>query len=453
MSIKTLQGDNRETLATLPESSIHMAVTSPPYWALRSYLPADSPLKGFELGQEPTPELFIENLVDVFRSVRRVLRDDGTLWVNLGDSYAASGMGGNPEESEHRKQATNAGSLISGRKPAEGLKPLDRVGIPERFALAMQQDGWYWRDVIVWRKPAPMPISVNGWRWEKCRVKVKGKYGPDNPHPSKTNGINYDRGNDAPSAVWSDCPGCKKCDKNDGYVLRKGSWRTTAAHEYIFMFAKTASYFCDAEAMKVPSNPAYADREHKPKGSFNGKLDDANSGNPNKAFRAVSPSANPRSVWTINTEPLKAKHYAAFPSELPRRCIRAGTPDKGCCPECGAPWARIVDKTRTATRPGNDTKITGDRMNDGNRDAQRHVSESRTVGWRPTCGCDAGEPVPCVVLDPFGGSGTTGLVGQMMGRDVVLCELNPEYIDIQRDRCEETAPLLLSVESTPTGTE
>lgn len=425
MTIRTLQGDNRETLATLDECSVHMAVTSPPYWALRSYLPADSPLKGFELGQEPTPELFVENLVDVFRSVRRVLRGDATLWVNIADTYAQDG---------------------------------NRVGIPQRFALAMRADGWICRDEIIWHKPAPMPSSVNGWRWEKCRVKVKdgGRGGRGNQTSFKNGHNNLSQKERAETdAQWTDCPGCAKCEKNDGLVLRKGSWRTTAAHEYIFMFAKTASYFCDAEAMRIPSNPDSVKRAYRGN-SESHKMTTGAPGQPAHSLSAARDrgdgygnptSANPRSVWTITTEPLKAKHYAAFPSELPRRCIRAGTPDKGCCAKCGAPWARIVESKRTPTRPGNDTKITGDRMNDGNRDAQRHVSESRTTGWRPTCGCDAGKPVPCKVLDPFGGSGTTGLVAQMMGRDVVLCELNPDYIDIQRDRCEEIAPLLMSIEA------
>jgi DNA modification methylase len=407
-----LPGDCRETLTTLAPGSVHMAVTSPPYWGLRSYLPADHPLKALEIGSEPTPEAFIANLIDVFRAVRRVLRDDGTVWVNLGDTYG--GSRGNKMPAPNTKWA-----IAEADTPGNGkgdTTRLNRVGIPERFALAMQADGWYWRDTIIWHKPAPMPTSVNGWRWERCRVKTKSQW-ETGTHPSQTIGLQSNLKANPASAEWRPCPGCPKCRAHDGWVLRKGSWRHTCAHEYIFMFSKGPKYMVDAEAVKV-----------------------------------IGPDgipSNPRSVWTIGPQPLKHKHYAAYPEELPRRCILAGTPDKGCCPKCGSPWARMVELDRWNDREERQGLVKGNpnperhEQRIHNTNGQTSGSVGRTVGWLPTCDCNAGEPVPCTVLDPFGGSGTTAIAARMMGRNAISCELNQEYIDIMAKRDAETAPLLL----------
>jgi len=147
-----LTGDCRATLATLPPESVNCCVTSPPYWGLRDYGVAG------QIGQEPTPEAFVSALVGVFAAVRRVLRDDGTLWLNLGDSYAAStrGAGG------IGKQHSNAGSVIGDRSWCipHGLKPKDLIGIPWRVAFALQADGWWLRSDIIWAKPNPMPESI-----------------------------------------------------------------------------------------------------------------------------------------------------------------------------------------------------------------------------------------------------------------------------------------------------
>lgn len=151
MSVQILVGDALEKLKTMPDQSVHCCVTSPPYYGLRDY-----GVEG-QMGLEKTPEEYVAKMVEVFREVRRVLRDDGTLWLNLGDSYANSGMGGNPDESRHRKQATNAGSLIAGRRGQ--AKQL--LGIPWRVAFALQSDGWILRQDIIWHKPNPMPESVN----------------------------------------------------------------------------------------------------------------------------------------------------------------------------------------------------------------------------------------------------------------------------------------------------
>lgn len=413
MTISILHGDCRETLKTLPECSVHMAVTSPPYWALRSYLPAGHELKALELGSETTPDEFVANLVGVFREVRRVLRDDGTLWVNLGDTYAASGRGGGGGSFQDGDVGTKIDASNSRRKPVDGYQPLDRLLIPAHFALAMQADGWLLRDEIIWHKPSPMPSSVDGIRWERCRVKVNGRSVTNDKRGGFRQGTrNVERDGAAHRvAEWSDCPGCPKCRDNDGWVLRRGSWRTTAAHEMIYLFAKTRDYYCDAEAVRTPSGE-------------NG-------------------TANPRSVWTIGPEPLRRKHYAAYPSEIPRRCILAGTSAKGVCSKCGAPWARMVEKPKVGTWHKHTNDEAGGQCGQEKTYDRGSWPEAKTIGWRSTCDCNAGDPVPATVLDPFGGSGTTAIAAKLLGRNAILCELNPEYIEIQQARFNETAPLLM----------
>lgn len=160
MNLAIIQGDALECLARMTSASVQCCVTSPPYWGLRDYGVAG------QLGLEKTPEEYVAKMVAVFREVRRVLRDDGVLFLNLGDSYAASGMGGNPEESEYRKQATNAGSLIHGRKAPAGLKPKDLCGIPWRVAFALQADGWYLRQDIIW--------CLSGGTWLYVKTETSG---------------------------------------------------------------------------------------------------------------------------------------------------------------------------------------------------------------------------------------------------------------------------------------
>jgi DNA modification methylase len=169
MGVNILVGDCRDRLKELPDASVHCCVTSPPYFGLRDYGVAG------QIGLEPTPDQFVSEMVDVFREVRRVLRDDGVLWLNMGDSYAASGRGGNPVHSEHQKQATNRGSrsffhkeaIESGAidrkwvKPPEGYKQKDLIGIPWQVAFALRADGWYLSQWLPWLKRNPMPESAN----------------------------------------------------------------------------------------------------------------------------------------------------------------------------------------------------------------------------------------------------------------------------------------------------
>jgi len=297
-AVTIYRGDCREVLKGLPDGSIHCCVTSPPYWGLRDYG------HDGQIGLEQTPEAYVAEMVAVFREVRRILRDDGTLWLNLGDSYA-TGSGGNVTSSA--KQQSNRGTDIAPRKPYRDgvIKPKDLVGIPWRVAFALQADGWYLRQDIIWHKPNPMPESVT----DRC----------------------------------------------------------TKSHEYIFLLAKSERYYYDNEAIKEDaSGRACGNKAGGKSGSPQDGLEIRN-------FSAVSDkkyhTRNRRSVWTIPTKPYKGAHFATFPPKLIEPCILAGCPAGG------------------------------------------------------------------TVLDPFGGSGTTGMVASGNGRRAVLVELNSNYVEMINDRC------------------
>lgn len=264
-----------------------------------------------------------------------------------------------------------------------GHKPKDRINIPHMFADAMREDGWTLRDECVWFKPNPMPSSTTD--------------------------------------------------------------RTTCAHEFLFMFSKKARYYYDGEAIKEKSKDSSVSHAAK----YCHKKANGGRGNPDRKdgdrwYGGVGcgETRNRRSVWRISTKPYKGSHYATFPPKLVEPCVLAGTSAKGCCPACLAPWVRVVRRERVATRPGNDSKVTGDSMTDGNRDPQRHVTRTETVGWAAGCDCDAGEPVPCVVLDPFVGSGTTLQVANEHGRRAIGCDLDERNLTLIRRRMELVQPLL-----------
>lgn len=297
-------GDCIETMRRLPAGSVHTCVTSPPYFGLRDY-----GVDG-QIGLEPTPDEYVAALVAVFREVRRVLRDDGTLWLNLGDSYAAN-RGCQVEQSKGGPKHGPAQAVGGrGQKASDyGLKPKDLIGIPWRVAFALQADGWYLRQDIIWHKPNPMPESVT----DRC----------------------------------------------------------TKAHEYIFLLSKSPRYYFDHEAIKEPAtgrNPG--NKAHKYVAAYDAS--DTEEHRTKAGLLAVGPreTRNRRSVWTVATKPFKGAHFATFPPDLIEPCILAG------CPEGGT------------------------------------------------------------VLDPFGGAGTTGLVATQAGRNAVLCEINPEYVEMARKRID-----------------
>ena len=353
-----LNGDVIDCLRSLPDACVQCVVTSPPYWGLRDY-----GVEG-QIGLEPTPEEYVEKMVEVFREVWRVLRDDGTLWLNLGDSYNGSwGAGG-----DYAPGGLKAGQPKYPGRRISALKPKDLVGIPWRVAFALQEGGWYLRSDIIWSKPNAMPESVTD--------------------------------------------------------------RPTKSHEYVFLLAKQARYFYDAYAVREAQNRVGgAGNRNYRAGSENGREAEGQSNRPNPAGR------NRRTVWEIATQPTPEAHFATFPEALVEPCIKAGTSERGACPECGAPWRRVTERGENTGKNGrydaSETTLRNDAAKHSGRIGETPV---HTVGWQPSCTCGTGETVPCVVLDPFGGSGTVAKVARDLGRSSILIEINPEYVQIAKKR-------------------
>lgn len=477
---KVLQGDARETLPTLPAGIAQCCVTSPPYWGLRSYLKPGHPLKALEIGSEKTPELYIQHLLDVFREVRRVLRDDGTMWVNLGDSYFGSGQGFGDTKTTNK----NHHGSRERKKPEWadcGLKPKDLLGMPWRVAFALRDDGWFLRSAVVWAKGVSfcktysgsvMPESVNGWRWERCRVKVKDHADHETALQARVDEIGGDRAragldvrkDRAANDVWSDCPGCAKCEATGGYVLRRGSWRPTSAYEMVFMFAKSETYYGDAEAVKEASLSTWNSKTFERDGTGRTKNEqvgmatrgvDTYHDDQNKTGR------NLRNVWTINPQAFKGSHYATFPEALVEPCVKACTSEKGQCPKCGSPWVRVIERGKScwdARKEAGEPIRKGDAAETiqqtysagwgcGKHNAWKAEHPDSTLGWRPSCSCPPAEPVPQIILDPFGGSGTVAQVAYRLGRDFIVCELNEAYLPhIDRRMEREAIPLFSNME-------
>ena len=260
-----LQGDVIERLKDIEDNTIQCVVTSPPYWGLRDYGEDN------QLGLEETPEEYVENMVKVFREVKRALKDDGTLWLNLGDTYVANKGNSKAGFNERyfgkkfktdKQSDTYKNTNITIKNPNA---PKNLVGIPWRVAFALQQDGWYLRQDIIWHKPNPMPESVT----DRC----------------------------------------------------------TKSHEYIFLLTKSANYYYDAESIKEPSIE-YGRDKRSDKGNirYEGKRTiDKEGKNGQQSFVTINEKRNKRSVWKINTKPYKNAHFAVFPEKLPELCIKAGS--------------------------------------------------------------------------------------------------------------------------------
>ena len=311
--IMILVGDSIDVLKTIEGNTVQTCVTSPPYYGLRDY-----GHKG-QIGQEETPDAYIARLVEVFREVRRVLKPDGTLWLNLGDSYAGSNQGAGtklPSEKQLSNRGTNYQTTEEHKSKLsriDGYKPKDLLMIPARVAIALQADGWYLRSEIVWHKPNPMPESVKD--------------------------------------------------------------RPTKAHEMIYLLAKSPKYFYDAEAVMEEA----VTKENRPPAVVRERIYNYNSKNnqlrkdPRFATRPISVKSsyetrNRRDVWTVATKPYKGAHFATFPPDLIEPCVLAGSRE-------------------------------GD-----------------------------------VVLDPFGGSGTTGYVARKHGRKYIIIDINPKYAELAKQR-------------------
>lgn len=318
MSWEIREGDCLESLRAMPAGSVQCCVTSPPYWGLRDYGHGD------QLGMEETPDLFVANMVKVFSEVRRVLRDDGTLWLNIGDSYAAStrSAGASMSSTLATKPTANktAAQRAQGtwRTQLAGMKPKDLCGIPWLLAFALRADGWYLRSEIIWAKPNPMPESVTD--------------------------------------------------------------RPTKAHEQVFLLTKSPRYFYDADAVREPIKPSSthsglnSDPATKKWGADanNSRNDNDWSGERFADYRGP----NKRTVWKVPTQGFPGAHFATFPPKLIEPMILAGS------------------------KPGD------------------------------------------TILDPFSGSGTTGMVALRHDRSYIGLELNPEYAELSRNRIRDDAPLL-----------
>lgn len=377
----------------LPDESVQCVVTSPPYWGLRKYKGEQDLIWGGDAncihefvmqerskenfqscaygrghayttietsewqegfcrcvawrgayGLEPTVEMYVAHTVEILREIRRVLRKDGVVFWNIGDSY----------------QSGN-------RLPQLGLKPKDLCLIPARVALAAQQDGWWVRSRIIWAKPNPMPESVTD--------------------------------------------------------------RPTDAYEDIILLTKSARYFWDAEAVKEKAaETTIADLRTNDDGV---RRDRGYPGAPsNGGTNLGGPSGyrNMRNVWEFPTQPYSGAHFATFPEEIPRRAILAGTSSRGACVQCGAPWQRLVEPSPEYAQFLGKTIVVQDERFGKGRSAhpegfQSVNAEYITVGWEPTCKCRCEKTNACLVLDPFGGSGTTARVAIELNRRVVLLDL------------------------------
>lgn len=331
---RIITGDCLETLRTLPAGTAQCCVTSPPYYGLRDY-----GVEG-QIGLEETPDAFVDRLVEVFREVRRVLRDDGTLWLNIGDSYSANAgqrtrggppsasstlagnghFGGGPKlrampaiESDgyaRRGREQRARSAFRGGD----VKAKDLIGIPWMLAFALRADGWFLRSDIIWHKPNPMPESVID--------------------------------------------------------------RPTSAHEHVFLLSKAERYFYDAEAIAEEAT-GEAPGNTKPVTRLPGERNGSNANVRGSLHKiGARERRNSRNVWTIASQPFFGAHFATMPRALAERCIKAGS------------------------KPGD------------------------------------------TILDPFGGAGTTGLLADRLGRNAILCEINPAYAEMASKRLTADAPLL-----------
>ena len=361
MTVDFLEGDVREVLKTLPNDHFDCAVTSPPYWGLRDYgVPG-------QIGLEPTLKEYIENMVNICGEIRRVMKPTGCFFLNVGDfsycsighkksgsGYGTTGLAGGIAQHHHPLRRENNAKL-------EGLKHKDLCMVPNRLAIALQDDGWYVRSEIIWHKPSCMPESVTD--------------------------------------------------------------RPTQAHEKIWLLTKNSRYYYDAQAVAQYLSS-------KPHAPSNKKLDESrNDRNSMNKIWGLQGYANLRNVWTINSKGYEGAHFATFPPALVERCIRAGSSAHGCCSICGSPYERVIEKGESLkewkelcgadSHGGYNGVAQKDYAGHGVQDASAvkarilaGMVEKRTIGWRQTCKCVSGGVTPSRVLDPFGGSGTTGLGGR-----------------------------------------
>ncbi len=467
-------GDSRHWVHSLPPNSVHCAITSPPYFSLRNYgtgrweggdpecshkgdkryytekTAGTSSAEAFsvageanaerlkegrwreggechcgavwvdeQIGLEETPDEYVANLVDVFRGLRKALHPSGVLWLNLGDSFNQGNKGA--AGGDDPKNSARRFGVRPTEKGLSGLKPKDLIGIPWMVAFALRADGWYLRQWMPWVCRNKMPESAD----------------------------------DRPSSVC----------------------------EMVFLLTKSPDYFFDMEAVRRDSAPSSIDRAGLIKTPSPKEIQRGESGGQPGLSGAYGDGRNMRNgdLWfdsvgmlmaghldgtddgTIlgvdaNTQPFKGAHFAVMPKKLILPLVLAGTSERGVCPHCSAPWVRVTEKDRIATRPGRDTKVPMSDKNTareenglqsrqstlasiaGNRDPERHVTKTRTVGWEPTCDCADNDPVPAVVIDPFTGSGNVLCVARDRGRCACGNDLNEDYVKMARRRIGNVIP-------------
>jgi len=355
------------------------------------------------LGLEPTPSLYVQHLVEICREIKRVLRKDGTFWLNLGDSYAA-----NRTYQVHNTRGASGHTYSRDMEVPLGLKPKDLIGIPWTVALALRDDGWWLRMDNIWAKGCSF-----GEQEVKC------------PHCKKKHTVRYS-GSVMPESVRD---------------------RPTKGHEYVFLFSKSQRYYYNYYAVKEPNSETtgrwgkYTGTKTADAQVETGGRHGASSGIVNVQSKDeftkkyYTQGRNVRSVWQINSAQFPEAHYAVFPEELVEHPIAASTSDSGCCAECEAPYKRanvkreVEQQREPAHVPGNtDTKVD-------------------STGWKPTtealnydepsCKCDVEDTIPCLVLDPFGGRGTTAVVADRHNCDCILIELGAKYAVMSKVYCKK----------------
>lgn len=413
-----LVGDVRESLRRIPDGSVQCVVTSPPYWGLRDYgtgkweggdptcshkrdskhsentSTGQKNLEGAigdgiyktvchrcgakriddQLGLEPTFDEYVADMVAVFREVKRILRDDGTLWLNLGDSYAGSN-GNGWKQTIASTNASNAGGENEDFRARIGrddgyLKPKDLVGIPWRVALALQEDGWFLRQDIIWHKPNPMPESVT----DRC----------------------------------------------------------TRAHEYIFLLSKKGHYFFDSEAIKEPAKYAFdnrGERADKRKGVISNAMHGSTGSMRNKrSVWTVNTKPFKEAHFAVFPTELIEPCIKAGTSEK-GCCASCGSPYERILEKTRIQRSELPEddpRYRPNNNEGEDAESNGK--------TEPVFTDTKTLGWEKSCKCETEDIVPCTVLDTFFGSGTTGVVSMRLGRSYLGCELNPEYAKIATKR-------------------
>jgi hypothetical protein len=394
------------------------------------------------LGNEPTPCEFIWHLILVMREVRRVLRDDGVTWINLGDSFSAAGKSGGGAQGEawadHGQE--HVGPRGGKWHTTPGYPAGALLGIPGLFHQAALGDGWVVRQECVWTKASCMPESVKGTRHAYARCACATPHS-DVPVPERPAvGGDSRNGSNVGDRTWRNppdpaCPICHGTGRLDTLELRRGSWRHTRATESVFMLTKGMEYWSDGEAVREERSPGthggLVPNQHK-----RWTLDMAS---PQTTLGTFHAGRNPRNVLTPKPSSLNLAHYAAFPPGLVEPLIKATCPAQ-CCAVCGAGYAPVVTSQRLLD---GHIPVTGafarpdePRRAPANGIGHPRYSTQRTVGHAlPTCTCMTNlPPVPGKVLDCFAGASTTLLVARALCRQGLGIEASPTYTQLSRER-------------------